>query len=242
MDWALIAAAFVAGFAGSGHCAGMCGPIVGLFESTPAGALQPAARRVGYNLGRLGFYVTLGLLAGGLSAFALSIMPVKAATITLRIVAGLVLFAIGLKLLLGERGGSWLDRAGQAVWRRMSPLARHVLPMDRFPKAVAVGFIWGAIPCGLVYATLGLAAATGTAAGGALVMLVFWLGTVPALLAIGTGAKAAFNNGRYRKLAGVATIVVACASLALMLPRGDGMGHGAHEMPATQSEMPAHRH
>ena len=73
-------------------------------------------------------------------------------------------------------------------------------------------------------------------------MLAFWLGTVPALTAIGAGAKAAFNAGRYRKLAGVATIAVACASLALLIPRGDGMRHGAHEMPATQTEMPAHEH
>lgn len=241
MDWALIAAAFVAGFAGSGHCAGMCGPIVGLFESTRVRGMTPTTRRVGYHLGRLGFYALLGALAGGLSAFALSVMPVKAATIALRILAGVVLLAIGLKLLLGERGGSWLDRAGQAVWRKMSPLARHVLPMDHVAKAVAVGFIWGAIPCGLVYATMGLAAASGTAAGGALVMLAFWLGTVPALTAIGTGARAAFN-GRYRKLAGVATIVVACGSLALLIPRGEGMQHGAHEMPAAQAEMPAHNH
>ena len=240
MDWALITAAAIAGFAGSAHCAGMCGPIVGLFESSPQDGMTPAVRRTGYQLGRLGFYVTLGLLAGGLSAFALSVMPVKMATVALRILAAVMLILIGVKLVFGGRGTSWLDRAGQAVWRRMSPLARHVMPMDRFGKAVAVGYIWGAIPCGLVYATLGLAAASGHALGGALVMATFWLGTLPALTAIGAGAKAAFN-GRYRKLAGVATILAACASLALLIPRDGGMDHGAHAMPAAQAEMP-HQH
>ncbi len=74
-------------------------------------------------------------------------------------------------------------------------------------------------------------------------MATFWLGTLPALTAIGAGAKAAFN-GRYRKLAGVATILAACASLALLIPREGGMhhDHGAHEMPAEQAEMPVHHH
>ena len=239
MDWALLTAAFVAGFAGSGHCAGMCGPIVGLFESSPAGGLQPAVRRVGYQLGRLGFYAALGIAAGALSAFALSIVPVRTGALALRLLAGLVLLTIGMKLLLGERGGSWLDGVGRAVWKRLSPLARHVLPMDRVAKAVAVGFIWGAIPCGLVYATLGLAAAGGSAAAGGAVMAAFWLGTVPTLSAIGAGARATFN-ARYRRLAGIATIAVACVSLALLLPIGATMPDGAHAPAAANSEMPAH--
>ena len=71
-------------------------------------------------------------------------------------------------------------------------------------------------------------------------MATFWLGTLPALTAIGAGTKAAVN-GRYRKLAGVATILAACASLALLIPREGGRDHSAHEMPAAQAEMP-HQH
>src|SRR5688572_28103257 len=57
--------AWVVGFLGSFHCAGMCGPIA---LALPVDRPSPAKMFFGrllYNCGRIGTYAMLGLLAGG---------------------------------------------------------------------------------------------------------------------------------------------------------------------------------
>ena len=64
----LYPAALLAGFFGSTHCLGMCGAIVVLFEQQSSTGMHRWLRRILYNLGRLGFYLLLGTIAGGASA------------------------------------------------------------------------------------------------------------------------------------------------------------------------------
>src|SRR5262249_8738841 len=62
--------------------------------------------------------------------------------------------------------------------------------MDTPLKALALGGLWGWVPCGMVYSVLLTAMLTGSALEGALVMAAFGLGTLPMLLAMGmTGAR-----------------------------------------------------
>jgi hypothetical protein len=60
-----------------------------------------------------------------------------------------------------------------------------LLPVNTVPRALGLGALWGWLPCGLVYSVLIAALASGSAARGALIMLVFGLGTLPNLLVIG---------------------------------------------------------
>jgi hypothetical protein len=55
-------------------------------------------------------------------------------------------------------------------------------------RALGIGLVWGWLPCGLVYSVLVWAIAAGGAAQGALLLLSFGLGTLPALLAMGAAA------------------------------------------------------
>ena len=73
-------------------------------------------------------------------------------------------------------------------------------------------------PCALVYAALPLALASGSSAGGALVMAASGLGTIPALL--GAGWLLRSLGGRSRRWAGV--LLMALAVVALV-------GHAASE-------------
>jgi sulfite exporter TauE/SafE len=52
-------------------------------------------------------------------------------------------------------------------------------------RRVALGAIWGWLPCGLSYTMLLVALVSGSALRGAAVMLAFGLGTLPALLGVG---------------------------------------------------------
>ena len=209
----LLPAAFLAGFFGSTHCIGMCGALVILFEQSGDGS---RARRVSYNTGRFAFYALLGAVAGAGGAVLTQAAGVNTGLIVLRLLAGLLVIAIGLNLLCNWSATRFLEQAGAAVWRNLSPLAKHVLPVTTAPRALAAGFLWGALPCGLVYSAVAMAATSGSARHGALVMLAFWLGTLPALMLAGASAQRLGrwkSNVSYRRVAGLMVILIGLLAL-----------------------------
>ncbi len=245
---ALMMAALVAGFFGSAHCIGMCGAIVVLFEGQQAGSGSRAAwaHRGLYNLGRLGFYVLLGAAGGAGGALLTTAAGVSAGLLLLRVLAGLLVIAIGLNLLVEWRFTDWLERAGALLWRRLAPLARHLLPITTPSRAFGAGLLWGALPCGLVYSAVALAAASGSATYGALVMLVFWLGTVPALLAAGVSAQRITQWKARRSFRRAAGLVMVLIGLLALMPVGKrllgkehGGNHAAHAGAAAIFTAPA---
>ncbi len=76
-----------------------------------------------------------------------------------------------------------LEQLGAGLWRRIAPLTRRFLPADNMPKALALGMLWGWLPCGLVYTALFTSLLSGSALKGALLMLAFGIGTLPNLMA-----------------------------------------------------------
>ena len=230
----LLPVAFLAGLFGSGHCFGMCGPIVILLENPQANVdkFQGVLRRVIYNVGRLLFYMLLGAVAGALGLVLTKMTGVGAGLSLLRILAALLVIALGLNLLFDLRVLSYLEKGGAVVWRRLSPLARHVLPISSPGRALGAGFIWGALPCGLVYSSVAIAATSGSAGSGMLVMLAFWLGTMPALMLAGASAKKLgqwTSRPMLRRLTGV--LLIGIGIFALAMPYLHGSGHSQQEHP-----------
>lgn len=193
---------FMIGLLGSVHCVGMCGGIVGAFSvaSAPArkfpvavvaakaprtGALDGAFRVVAYNVGRIGSYALAGAMVGGVARGARALAGVSGFQVGGYWLANLMLVALGLYLMDVWRGLAQLEAAGQMLWRRVQPLTKYLLPLDSPLKMLAVGGLWGWLPCGMVYSVLLTAMLTGSALSGATVMLVFGLGTLPTLLALG---------------------------------------------------------
>ena len=195
---------FMIGLLGSAHCVGMCGGIVGAFSlasasarrfpvavvagaeaTAPINALDRTLRILSYNLGRIVSYAAAGAMAGGLANGARALAGVSFVQIGGYWLANLMLVALGLYLMDAWRGLAQLEAAGQTIWRRIQPLTKYLMPLDRLPKMLALGGLWGWLPCGMVYSVLLTAMLTGTALSGATVMLVFGLGTLPTLLAMG---------------------------------------------------------
>jgi sulfite exporter TauE/SafE len=186
---------FVVGLLGSVHCAGMCGGIVGALSVAPTvGRPVPipvvAARpQVGsvlaYNAGRIGSYMVAGALAGGLAQGAHALARLPALQAGAYWLANLMLAALGLYLMDAWRGLAYLEQGGRVVWRGVRPLLRKVGPLDRPSRMFVAGGVWGWLPCGMVYSVLVTAMLSGSAGGGALVMLAFGLGTLPMLLGLG---------------------------------------------------------
>jgi sulfite exporter TauE/SafE len=223
-------AALLAGFFGSTHCIGMCGAVVVLFESHTADDAQSAAwlRRLTYNFGRLCFYALLGSVAGASSAVLTKTLGVSQGLMLLRLLAAALVIAIGLNLLFDWRLTRFLETAGTGLWSKLSRLAKYVLPANTPGRALAAGFLWGALPCGLVYSAVAIAATTGSLAGGAAIMFAFWLGTLPAILAVGRSAQLLNRFKAHRTLRRVAGIVVILIGLAALIPFGSKSSQHQH--------------
>jgi uncharacterized protein len=180
-----LAAAFIAGVSGSAHCMAMCGGLAGAFGmraraqgSTARSAFIHASV---YQFGRITSYMLAGALCGAFGGLLLHFVNLASFTLWLRVIAGLMLVMLGLQLWLGWHLLRPIETAGARVWRRLSPLAKH-LPETGVPQAFMMGALWGWLPCGLVYSMLMLGVLGGSAGHGALLMLAFGLGTLPSML------------------------------------------------------------
>jgi sulfite exporter TauE/SafE len=139
----------------------------------------------------------------------IEVMPLHYAQRVLYTLAATFMILLGLYL-----GGWWhglaaVERLGAALWRRLEPLGRRLLPIRSPTQAVALGFVWAWIPCGLVYSVLIWSVSSGSALEGALLMLAFGLGTLPNLLTLGmlAGAAARFaDHSRVRQVSGALVI------------------------------------
>ncbi|MFJ4442692.1 sulfite exporter TauE/SafE family protein [Pseudomonas sp. NPDC089422] len=183
----LLGSALVLGLLGGGHCLGMCGGLMGAL--TLAIPPEQRGRRLrllmAYNLGRILSYACAGLLLG-LAGWALASSP---AAMALRVVAALLLIAMGLYLAGWWGGLTRIEALGRGLWRHIQPVASRLMPVSSVPRALLLGALWGWLPCGLVYSTLLWAASQGNAGYSAALMLAFGLGTWPILLATGLAAE-----------------------------------------------------
>jgi hypothetical protein len=176
---------FIVGLLGGGHCAGMCGGIVGALSMQGDASRAAWPLHLGYNAGRVISYAIAGTVAGAIGGLGLLAGPALPLRQGLYLLASLMLVAMGL-YLIGLTGMlAWIERAGQQLWRRIQPLTSRFLPVRGVAQALPLGLLWGWLPCGLVYSALVSALATGSAMRGGAAMLAFGLGTLPNLLLAG---------------------------------------------------------
>lgn len=198
--------------------AGMGTLAVAAAGATPAaggtpGASGAAAAALGhvlaYNTGRIGSYMLAGAIAGGLAGSVAGLARMSAFQMAGHWMANLMLVAMGLYLMDAWRGLARIEAAGGVLWRRVQPLVKPLVPMDTPLKALALGGLWGWVPCGMVYSMLLTAMLSGSALDGALVMGAFGLGTLPMLLAMGMA------GARLRQYLQLRAVRVACGLLVL---------------------------
>jgi uncharacterized protein len=205
MSAAALFSMFLVGLLGSTHCLGMCGGIVSALTVRLPGDRPRRMLQLAYHAGRLATYTAAGALAAGLGSAALLLDGLLPVQIVLYVAAQLMLVALGLYLLGISRYLNAFERAGRALWRRIQPATSRLRPAGSSPRALVYGMLWGLLPCGLVYSVLAVALLSGSAASGALIMLAFGLGTLPALLAAGAllpGLQGMFRAPFARRAAG----------------------------------------
>jgi len=227
---------FTLGLVSSLHCVQMCGPIVLSYSVALFPAASEAASisrslvlgHLAYNAGRILTYAALGAVAGLAGQTVGLVGRLAGITSALAIIGGVLMLVAGLVMFgmfpaFQTVGGNFF-RIGSSFLRPLSNLISSPSAARRFLLGLAMGFL----PCGLIYAALLRALATGSALWGAATMAAFGAGTAGALLAVGIFSSA-LRKGLNRwgtQLAAASVTVMG----AMLIVRGTmpGILTGAH--------------
>lgn len=177
----------VAGLLGSlAHCSTMCGPMVITQMLDPSSSASPKLRLLGYHTGRISTYAALGAVAGVAGHLLFS-------DAGLSHMAGIALFIAGAIFLFSALNPK-AAKPCQCDETRNSIKRLHASQLPPFAKAYLRGVLLGFMPCGLVMAALLVAATMSSPFASAGGMVLFGLGTVPLLQAMGMGAYRLARN------------------------------------------------
>lgn len=223
-----LGASFAIGFLGSLHCIGMCGGLVSAMSMTRPHIWWPGV--VAYQIGRITTYTALGFIIGLLGSLINNSGWLGGVQNIITIAAGVIIILLALHL------GGWLPDP----FSRLSQRFMAITGFNRFIKAAATtdntapwysaGLINGLLPCGLVYAAISLSLTATTVGQGAAGMLLFGLGTTPAMLAAPALMRAVTSATRARILKIGALLLIIIGAITLL--RGTALGqhdHGEHD-------------
>ena len=188
---ALLTSALLLGFAGSFHCLGMCGPIVVALPLHGNTLTQKIYGGTLYDLGRTVTYGVMGAIFGLLGQ-GLELVGFQQ---VVSVVMG-VLMVISVLFPSLFRNQYDLTKSSFKLVGKLKKSISNMFSVRSFQSLFIIGLLNGLLPCGLVYIALAGALATGNAATGTLYMVLFGLGTIPMLLALGVAGNVVSAQAR----------------------------------------------
>jgi hypothetical protein len=185
--------AFLLGLLGSGHCLGMCGPLVLILGGSRKKSGNLWLRHGLYHLGRTNTYMLIGGVLSGLGAVMSK--AEEALFLTTWVQMGLSLLASGFLIWFGlTRLGFFtapasLSHASLAQLPGLGKVQQWMVEIEGPLGAYLKGLVFGFLPCGLSYGAFAMAVPLGHPLEGAMTLLAFGLGTVPALMLLALAAS-----------------------------------------------------
>ncbi len=209
--------ALTIGLLGSLHCIGMCGPIALALPVPKSSNLIFFSGRILYNSGRIISYALLGLLFGFLGKGFVAWGYQQSLSIALGVIILILLFIpvkyknkfLGMNIIL-------------KITEPLKKMIGNLFKRDSLPSFLLIGFLNGFLPCGFVYIGLAGATATGSPVTGMLFMILFGLGTFPAMLAVSLFGK--LINLNIRRKISKAVPVFAFILAVIFILRGMNLG------------------
>lgn len=160
-------AVLLASFLGSWHCVGMCGPLVMASTHSPLSVWN-------YHLGRLIGYLGVGALSALLGHVVLNQTAGLVATASTLLLGAFFMGVGAYKILYPTQELPTLGK----VW-----ITRYMGKWVQHKQAMAVGFASVFLPCGWLYTFVAAAMVSHSVSTSLIMMGLFWLGTLPALIA-----------------------------------------------------------
>jgi uncharacterized protein len=167
------------GLGGSLHCVLMCGPLAGSIPGSARSGASPIVNKLIYHGGRISSYLAIGFLFG-LIGEAVSLV-IYQQYISLLAGAALLLY-LALRFFIPKAA------LNQRLLRRWNDGLNNIFALLRQEHGLlpvfGFGIVNGFLPCGLVYLAAAASLQGGDWVYSQLYMLLFGLGTLPAMFGI----------------------------------------------------------
>ena len=215
----MILEALLLGFAGSFHCLAMCGPLHLSLLGNRKYSLSFILDKSVFNIGRILTYVVLGLILG----FIGKSLPLYEIQKVVSIVTGVAIILVYFipKLTGKEIEIPFLNRF---VVQKMGGLMQQTKGKSSVLKYFGMGVLNGLLPCGLVYVALIASFAQLSTINSMLYMLLFGLGTFPAMFfVVMLGGWAKKMLSKFPKLNYLTALFVLLIGIMFIL-RGSNLG------------------
>jgi sulfite exporter TauE/SafE len=160
-----------------------------------------------FNLGRLATYCLIGLIAGAFGQIAQAAADRFGLSGLISIVAGTAALVFGLSIIGWMRDPSAMV-ATAGVTRLLVAFRSRASHAPAAAAPLLLGALQGWLPCALVYAAASRASLSGSATVGAATMLVFGLGTLPAVFALTVLPRPWLRRLRVHRFGGVLLAVL----------------------------------
>jgi hypothetical protein len=209
--------AITLGFLGSLHCVGMCGPIALALPVVNNTNISRISGIVLYNIGRVITYGFFGLFFGLLGKSFVIAGYQQALSITLGVII-LSIILIPNRYLQKIPGVNRFFQPAAKIRNALSGLFKT----RSYSALFSIGVLNGLLPCGLVYTAVAGAIAMADPLKGSLFMMVFGLGTLPAMLGL-TLAGQKISMGLRNTFKKTVPVFVAFMAVLLIL-RGLNLG------------------
>lgn len=185
----LILMGFTTGLLGTGHCIGMCGSLVGALSLTATGQPGGWSFHLLYNAGRVFTYTLIGALVGWLGSALAYTDRFSQVTRGLLLASDFFIILVGLGTAGLFTGLNMARLEFPGPLRAMTAAVQRLRQLPPTLSALPLGLLFGFLPCGYLYAVAITAAQSADITTAALMLLAFGVGTVPALLIIGTATQ-----------------------------------------------------
>jgi uncharacterized protein len=221
---------FLASLLGSSHCAGMCGGFVAFYS---ANGTRPITH-VYYSAGRFITYIALGTAAGLLGSSIDNVGLLFGLQRAAAVIIGVLMISWGFAHLFGITP---VLRLKNRVFRNLIFPFHAALKQSREQGGPKLAFLFGLLttllPCGWLYSFVALAAATASPVEGALVMAVFWMGTLPIMTSLGA-VSAALTSRMRTYVPRITALLIIIAGFLSISGHLTPMAHN-HECAAQES-------
>ncbi|RMD51795.1 MAG: sulfite exporter TauE/SafE family protein [Nitrospirae bacterium] len=210
--------AFILGLFSAIHCVWMCGSIATALSMSLQKEIKKKSLRLlpyilAFNAGRIGTYIICGWISGMFGEILLKHINHEMLHPFVKCVVSLILLGLGLYMLGWFPRLSTIESAGKPLWRLLEPISQRLIPISNPIHALSFGAIWGFMPCGPSYSMLFLASTTSSGINGAMLMLAYGLGTLPALIGAGLFGGWIVKLTRMRYINTIAGILLCIISI-----------------------------
>jgi len=209
--------AFTIGLVGSLHCLGMCGPIAVAIPLHRNNWMLKVTGGLLYNSGRIITYGLLGALFGLLGRGIQVAGLQQWASIGLGII---MILSVLFPVIFREKVK--LDRLFSGYAGRLTGRFRILFSKRTLGNLLFIGLLNGLLPCGLVYMAIAGAINTNHVVTGIVFMMVFGIGTTPALLLLSLAGNVV-TSGFRKKAAKVIPVFIVILGILFIL-RGMSLG------------------